>query len=88
MAVKTQVPTVFFTTQLNSEIKVGRDIGHEKVIMQHRAAVMEGLGREQGNWKPRTFHAPLVLGKCIIEVQQMLILKYVLQFIIRLRCIS
>ena len=28
MAVKTQVPTVFFTTQLNSEIKVGGDIGH------------------------------------------------------------
>ena len=42
----------FFITQLNSEIKVGRDIGHEKVIMQHRAAVMEGLGRDQGNWKP------------------------------------
>ena len=39
----------FFVTQLNSEIKVGRDIGHEKVIMQHRAAVMEGLGRDQGN---------------------------------------
>ena len=88
MAVKTQVPTVFFTTQLNSEIKVGRDIGHEKVIMQHRAAVMEGLGRDQGNSKPWTFHAPLVLGKCIIEVQQTFILKYVLQFIIRLRCIS
>ena len=52
MAVKTQVPTVFFTTQLNSEIKVGGDIGHEKVIMQHRAAVMEGLGRDQGNSKP------------------------------------
>ena len=52
MAVKTQVSTVFFTTQLNSDIKVGGDIGHEKVIMQHRAAVMEGLGRDQGNWKP------------------------------------
>ena len=52
MTVKTQVSTVFFVTQLNSEIKVGRDIGHEKVIMQHRAAVMEGLGRDQGNWKP------------------------------------
>ena len=78
----------FFITQLNSEIKVGRDIGHEKVIMQHRAAVMEGLGRDQGNWKPWTFHAPLVMGKCIIEVQQTFILKHILQFIIRLRCVS
>ena len=78
----------FFITRLNGEIKVGRDIGHENVIMQHRAAVMEGLGRDQGNWKPWTFHAPLVMGKCIIEVQQTFILKYVLHFIIRLRCIS
>ena len=76
----------FFIAQLNSE--VGRDIGHEKVIMQHRAAVMEGLGRDQGNWKPWTFHAPLVMGKCIIEVQQTFILKQILQFIIRLRCVS